>query len=72
MIGQEWKCSNAWSGLILIGRKFDQEYRKSKRELDQIRAALVISFEGLEGEPEDQKYPVIIMGRIHLYPCRTQ
>ena len=24
LIGQEWKCSNAWSGLILIGRKFDQ------------------------------------------------
>ena len=23
MIGQEWKCSNVWSGLILIGRGLD-------------------------------------------------
>ena len=23
LIGQEWKCSNVWSGLILIGRGLD-------------------------------------------------
>ena len=47
MIGQEWKCSNAWSGLILIGRKFDQEIVKGR--VFQNIAELVISFEGLEG-----------------------
>ena len=55
MIGQEWKCSNAWSGLILIGRKFDQDERDVKGRVAQNIAELVISFEGLEGEPEGLK-----------------
>ena len=55
LIGQEWKCSNAWSGLILIGRKFDQEEVRERVKDAQIVAKLVISFEGLEGEPEGLK-----------------
>ncbi len=35
LIGQEWKFSNGRSGLILIGRKFDQEWL-SKREFLRI------------------------------------
>ena len=28
LIGWEWKCSNIWSGPVLIGRGLDQEKKK--------------------------------------------
>ena len=80
LIGQEWKFSNGRSGLILIGRKFDQEWL-SKKEFRFIEVGIDLLF-GFEGsDPEGAKArgggrnridPVIMMERTHLYPCRTQ
>ena len=41
------------SGLILIGRKFDQ--RSVKGRVKNRSSKLLFSFEGLEGEPENRE-----------------
>ena len=56
LIGQEWKCSNAWSGLILIGRKFDQGSVKGRGKFSKIEVVMrLFSFEGLERRAERMK-----------------
>lgn len=73
------------SGLILIGRKFDQEspwgredWREaSKREfgkhLSSLSSYLVLRVRGRErAGSARKKNPVIKMEGKHLYPCRTQ
>ena len=54
LIGQEWKCSNACSGLILIGRGLDLNYDLGKLGM-LLSSFSLFSFEGAEMLTHEEK-----------------
>ena len=70
LIGQEWKCSNVWSGLILIGRGLDLIRIEENLDVFSMSEQLLFSFEGADTFSNEQC--VSMAARVHLFPSRTQ
>ena len=62
-IGQEWKYSDVWSGLILIGRGLNH------RERSKDQGKRYIQF---WASAQQEENPVAIARWTHLFPYRTQ
>ena len=70
LIGQRCKCSDTFSWLILIGRRFIHERTHTQRfEKDEVRNCYLVFREQSTLKKQD---PVMMAQWPHLYPSRTQ